>query len=215
MRNYLGLLSVLVAGAALATPSTLVTIPSTDIQAAKVWHLGSDSYQAEDGSAALSDTGLTYGASSRVEVGVDLFSPAASPATLNAKVLLTEPGKAEIPVAAGIYNVGKSGSAFDQRIAYLVASKSFDDGTRFTLGGYSARKSTVGDTNTGVMAGAEYLKGDWWYAVDYLSGENAIGSINAGVAYTFAPNTSVIFGYDDFNAEGLVNTYNIQVDINF
>jgi hypothetical protein len=215
MKKSLGILLLLAAGAAFATPSTLVSIPSTDIQAAKSWHFGSDVYLAKDGSSSLVDEGLTYGASKSVEVGIDLFSPAASPAAVNAKVLLTKPG-AKLPVAAGVYNVGKAGSAFDQRIGYVVGSKWFNKGTeRVTAGAYSAKQSAVGDDNSGVLVGAEYLDGKWWYGADYLSGDNALGSVNVGAAYSFAPNTSVIVGYDKFTADGLVDTYNVQVDVNF
>ena len=65
---------------------------------------------------------------------------------------------------------------------------------------HTAKKSAVGEDNTGALLGGEYTKGKWWYAVDYLSSDNAIGSLNTGVAYSFAPNTSVIFGYDKYNA---------------
>jgi hypothetical protein len=35
------------------------------------------------------------------------------------------------------------------------------------------------------------------------------------VAYTFAPNTSIIFGYDYYNNSALKDTITVQVDINF
>jgi hypothetical protein len=215
MRTLITTLVLLGGLAAMATPSTLVAIPSTDIQAKGTWHLGLDAYMADDGSSSLTDTGLTVGLSDRIEVGVDLFSPAADPAALNAKLLLSKPG-ASVPVAAGIYNVGvKSGSSFDQQIAYVVGAKALSSGPRLTVGGFSAKESSVGGDNTGLLLGADYTQGKWWYGADYISGKSALGSTNVGVGYMFADNVGVIVGYDKFNDSALVDTFNVQFDINF
>ena len=54
---------VTAAGAALATPSTQVWIPSTDIQAKGTWHLGIDNYFAPH------DAGVTSHAARRRHTG--------------------------------------------------------------------------------------------------------------------------------------------------
>ena len=52
------LLSVIYAVAAHATPSTLIWIPSTDIQADKTWHLGIDNYFSPNaGTRSATDVG--------------------------------------------------------------------------------------------------------------------------------------------------------------
>lgn len=89
---------------ALATPSTQIWSPSTDVQAYKVWHLGIDNYIRTSADGAVTnnvfDTGLTVGVlpSEKVhmEVGIDYMetgtsSPAdESPIYFNAKLGIPE-----------------------------------------------------------------------------------------------------------------------------
>lgn len=104
------LLSLPIVG--MATPSTQVWNPSTDIQATKTLHLGIDNYYSVKGNAALStttamptDIGLTYGLLENLEVGIDLFYPQKNPVMFNVKYGLPE--KDALPaVAVGVANVG-------------------------------------------------------------------------------------------------------------
>src|SRR5689334_20962202 len=75
---------------ALATPSTIIYIPSTDIQAPKTMHFGIDSYFTFDnqGTGNVTDTGLTWGFK-RFEVGVDHIGGTNEPFLGNAKFLVT------------------------------------------------------------------------------------------------------------------------------
>ena len=216
MRTLVATLSLVVCLAAYATPSTLVSIPSTDIQSKGTYHLGSDVYLPMDGSgAATSDIGLTYGLDPRVEVGFDNFSGTVDPLTFNAKVLVSPDGS-PVPVAIGISNLGlKKDSAWDQSMAYIVGSYVTAAGPRLTFGGYTSNKNVVGTPEKGILLGADYQQGKWWYGIDYLSEKNGVGSVNPGVAYNFADNVGVILGYDKYNSSAFKDTYNLQVDINF
>src|SRR4051794_12154679 len=93
-------LTVAAAGAAFATPSTQIWIPSTDVQAYKTLHLGIDSYirtskQGEEGSIPNAYVlGLTGGVlpfeKLQLEIGADLIYNGTKydryPVYLNAKL---------------------------------------------------------------------------------------------------------------------------------
>ncbi len=216
MRTLVATMSLVVCMAVYATPSTLVSIPSTDIQPKGIYHLGSDTFLPEDGSgAATSDIGLTYGLDPRVEIGVDNFSGTVDPLTFNAKVLITPMGS-KVPVAVGISNLAlKKDSAWDQQMVYIVGSYVTDAGPRVTFGGYTSNENIVGSPKDGILLGVDYQQGKWWYGIDYISGENGLGTVNPGVGYNFADNVGVILGYDKYNNSEFKNTMNLQVDINF
>jgi len=134
-------------GAALATPSTQIWIPSTDIQAYKTLHLGIDDYirVKKDSTGhywpVIYDTGLTIGVlpfeKIQMEVGVDYirygsaapYSQDDAPVYFNAKVGTPEGSlfKESPALAAGIYNVGvRGGNVFKntaQDIGYVLAAK--------------------------------------------------------------------------------------------
>lgn len=194
-----------------ATPSTLVWIPSTDIQAEGVWHLGMDNYFSA-GSSKRTDTvyGVTYGFE-RVEVGVDYFN-IDSPWFFNAKALLLEETEQAPRLVAGIYNYSPD-SDVAQNLVYLLGSKTFS-GTRFTLGWAWGREATLGDDNNMVLAGIDRQLGEkWWGAIDYQGGDSSMGAVSAGVAYAVSDNASVLVGYDWYNASGATDTVTVQVDI--
>lgn len=113
------------AGAALATPSTQIWIPSTDIQAFKTVHLGIDNYfrastrHAAGGTrdANVLDIGLTAGIlpfdKVQMEVGIDYLVAAAEPndnhpLSGNFKIATPEEAlfKFSPALAFGMYNIG-------------------------------------------------------------------------------------------------------------
>ncbi len=249
----IGIISALVLSAsALATPSTQIWIPSTDIQAAGTTHLGFDNYSTINATGATAglapsagasnyyDFGVTYGAFSGLEIGVDFISTLIAPAELNIKYGIPE-GTLPVAVAVGAYNVGftKSPSATqygnDMNIIYGLLAKSFDFG-RISAGYYTANNThpffnttaafAVNGRNlenTGLLLSYDKQINDkWWAAVDYQGGYNYFGALSFGVSYAYAPNTSVIFGYNIYTlpaaAAGTMvtggNTFTTQVDIN-
>lgn len=213
MRTIVAALFLLASIPLFATPSTLVTIPSTDIQPKGVWHLGADSVVPTDGSPAFVDVGLTYGVTERFEVGIDYISGTTSPVWGNAKFLLIPADQSPVAVAAGIYNTGTS-NLVNQQIAYAVGSTSLA-GIRLTFGGYTGNDDALGGDDTGYLLGLDRTQGKWWLGADYASGENAIGSWNLGVGYALTDKVGFIVGYDNFNSDALPDAFNIQFDVNF
>lgn len=206
-------------GCACATPSTLVWIPSTDVQADGTWHLGVDNYfTATDGYRSPTDVGLTYGlASGRAEVGLDYFGGQDDPFFLNAKYLLRPETGAAPAFALGLCNFGTESDVTDYNMVYALAARSFAR-LRLTAGYCHGKRRTLGSDGDMLLLGLDgYLSADkkWWGAVDYQSGDNAFGALSFGVSYSFAPNVSVLVGYDLYNAAGADDTLTTQLDINF
>ncbi|HOF88165.1 MAG TPA: hypothetical protein PLZ36_08705 [Armatimonadota bacterium] len=220
MRTLVATLLLAAGLAAFATPSTLVTIPSTDMQAAGTWRLGADTVVPMTASESVPffDLGLTYGASPRVEVGVDFISPADTPLWLNAKVLVLTPARSPVPVAVGVYNFGTN-EAENQRVLYAVGSYVLPvaDGLRLTAGAWQAndKAAAIGTEDTGIMLGLDTTIGKWWLGADYVSGDSALGSVNVGVGYALTDSIGVILGYDHYNASGATDAVNFQLDVNF
>jgi predicted porin len=206
---------------ALATPSTLIWIPSTDIQANGTWHLGIDNYftPRNTSQATVYDIGPEYGfAGGRAEAGIDYISPNDSPLFFNLKYQLT-PEKSGVPaVAVGLENWGTEQGVTTYNMVYLLGSKTFVPAARLTLGYCHGSETALGRDPDMLMAGVDGTLDKakkWWYGIDYQSGENAFGAHSVGISYAFAPNTSVIFGYDWMQAPGLKDTITTQLDINF
>lgn len=222
MRTIMIMLLSLVATVSLyATSSGLVAIPSTDIQPKGIWHLGVDSFVFPDGDASpasLVDFGMTYGLHDRVEVGFDALSGTDNPLYLNAKVLVSPLGS-PVALAAGVFNVG-SDMPKDSSIFYAVASSTLPEsmkGVRLTVGSYLAQKANLGNENVGLMLGIDKSVGKYWLAADYISGSNALGSVNLGLGYTVSDNSGIIVGYNMFNDAGIVGSndaINFQYDLN-
>jgi hypothetical protein len=147
-------MTVAAAGAALATPSTQIWIPSTDIQAYKTLHLGIDNYFRASGvpkataasrDANVMDIGLTAGVlpfeKVQMEVGVDYLAVAGEPNdnhpfSFNAKLGTPEESlfKFSPALAVGIYNAGPTqdagiapGVVSGQNIVYALAAKTLPE----------------------------------------------------------------------------------------
>ena len=145
-------LTLAVSGIALATPSTQIWIPSTDIQAFGVGHLGIDNYFRSSGvgkatanpaqrDANVMDIGLTVGVlpfeKIQMEVGIDFLTIANDPNdnhpfSGNFKIGTPEDSlcKYSPAIAVGMYNIGVSqpaltapGVASGQNIIYALAAK--------------------------------------------------------------------------------------------
>lgn len=198
-------------GIAHATPSTLIWIPSTDIQAAGQTHFGSDVYAPSTGSA-LTDIGVTLG-TGKVEYGLDYLSQTGikDPVRLNVKALIKDETAGAPRLAVGAFDVGGVAAS---NMVYLLGSKTFH-GTRATLG-WCAGDGTLGRDKDMILLGVDRaFSPKWWGAVDYQSGKSAFGALSAGVSYNFTPSRSLILGYDWYNDSGLSDTVTMQLDVNF
>jgi hypothetical protein len=165
------------AGAALATPSTQIWIPSTDIQAFKTVHLGIDNYfrasthnGGRDGNVL--DIGLTAGIlpfdKIQAEIGFDYLVSSYNPNdnhpfSANFKLATPEDSlfKFSPAIAVGMYNIGPSNyGKFDsngsllatniasgQNITYALLARTLPIVGRISAGGYHASQRALVDPN--------------------------------------------------------------------
>lgn len=219
----------LASSSALATPSTQIWIPSTDVQAYKTVHLGIDNYlraDREDNGTRfpnLYDIGLTAGVlpfeKVQMEVGIDYMSYGNAydnyPLYLNAKLGTPENSlfKGSPALAIGGYNFGSnssSGSALrtDQNIMYALAAKTLPVVGRLSVGYFTGNDKVLLDENgkkenDGILLSLDRtiseISDNLWAAVDYQGGNSGMGALSFGVSWAFSKNVSLIVGYDIYN----------------
>lgn len=228
-------------GVALATPSTQIWIPSTDVQAYKTLHLGIDNYiRTSDklNNPNYYDLGLTAGVlpfeKLQLEVGIDYLEggqggasvPVAAdnhPIYFNWKLGTPEESlfKFSPALAVGMYNMGTKTGVTTQNVVYGLAAKTLPVIGRISAGGFHGSETALVEGNKGVLLSWDRTMSEisdkLWMAVDYQSGNSALGALSFGASWAFAKNVSVIFGYDIYNNEALggKNTFTTQLDINF
>jgi hypothetical protein len=158
------LLCAVSAGTAMATPSTQIWIPSTDIQPYKTFHLNIDSYVRAKSNDDKSRTapvwviGPTLGVlpfeKIQAEVGFDLISQGGDvdkyPLYGHFKIGMPEDNTWIPAIAAGMYNIGtKSGDArkgelaTNQDIAYGLVAKTLPVVGRLSAGYYAGNKKVL------------------------------------------------------------------------
>jgi hypothetical protein len=222
-------LVALASSSALATPSTQIWIPSTDVQGFKTLHLGIDNYlRADRNNAGTRDPnlyvlGLTTGVlpfeKVQMEVGVDYMAYGTAydsyPLYFNAKLGTPEDSffKHSPALAIGGYNFGtnsNSGSALrtDQNIVYALAAKTLPVVGRFSAGYFTGNDKVLLDEtgkkeNDGILLSWDRtiseISDKLWAAVDYQGGNSGMGAFSFGVAWSFSKNVSLIVGYDIYN----------------
>lgn len=225
-----------------ATPSTQIWSPSTDIQPYKVWHLGLDNYTRMTKTGAVTnnvyDAGLTVGVlpfeKVQLETGFDYMETGtSSPADRNPLYFNVKLGTPENSLANGSpalaiggYNFGTKAGLTTQNIAYALAAETLPTFGRFSAGYYRGSRRVLTNekgqpANDGVILTWDRtmteISDKLWFAIDYASGKSANGALNFGFAWSFAKNASVIFAYDIYNntKTGGKNTFTTQLDINF
>jgi len=236
-----GVLLLLSAGAAFATPSTQIWIPSTDIQPYGTVHLGIDDYvrvqKNPDGTYAPigydigPEVGVLPFQKVQMEVGIDYIrglSAAADdrPIFFNAKIGTPEDSivKWSPALAAGSYDLGYS-SKTNYAISYLLAARTFPVVGRISAGWYVGNAALLTDQNgnhdnNGVLLSWDRtmteISDKLWMGVDYQGGDNLFGATSFGVSWAFSKNVSVIVGYDIYarKATGGQPTFTTQLDIN-
>ena len=204
-----------------ASPSTQIWNPSTDIQAAKTFHLNIDNYFNDTASQYY--YGVEYGLFKNLEVGFDLNQPSKDPLYLNAKYGIPE-SKLFPAVAVGIQNAGTKKDVTDYNMLFGVLARTFNPVGRLSLGYYSGSDKLLLDengekANTGaIVSWDKSITDKVWASVDYASGSSSYGFLTFGASYAFAPNTSVIFGYlipNNYKVNTSGNQITTQLDINF
>jgi hypothetical protein len=219
-----------------ATPSTQIWIPSTDIQGFLTPHIGWDVYiTAFDATTVISNGGITVGllpsTKMGIEAGVDYreFSGLhGNPILFNLKYGIYEDSlsKYQPAIAIGAYDFGTKNNFSNFNLLYGIAAKTIWKLGRFSVGGYKGvgpkvlwMSSTGKLQNAGVIASWDRyineISNKLWLAVDFQSGDNSYGAINFGIAWNFAPNVSLMFGYDIFNDSALYQpSFTLQFDMN-
>ncbi len=168
------------AGAAQATPSTQIWIPSSDIQPYMKWHLGFDQYikaRKQDSTTRepnVINNGITVGVlpfeKIQMEVGIDQRTYGiepydSAPIYFNAKLGTPEGSlfSGSPAIAIGGYDFGTkkytdaSGWGTDYNIAYSIVAKTLGAFGRFSVGYYQGNDKMLLDKNgmkdeTGVLA---------------------------------------------------------------
>jgi hypothetical protein len=200
---------------AIATPSTLIWIPSTDLQAAGTRHLGIDNYFPPGSGESLPvDVGLTIG-SPRAEYGLDWFGGEDDPVQFNAKVLVAEQPGSGFRAVLGAYAVGTDRDTTGYDIIYALASKESRFG-RLTAGYGVGDRDLLAPDHEMLMLGWDRAWSDrWWMAADFQSGKSGFGALGVGAAYAFTPDISLLIGFVDLRAPGGDDMVTTQLDINF
>jgi hypothetical protein len=205
---------VAVAGAAGATPSTIVFIPSTDTVAKGTAHLDYDTYftvgQGKNNATTM-DFGVGYGITDRWEMGVDYFTGTPDPVCFHTKYRVYD--RKGLKIALGAQLVGHRGTtgadqlyglgSYDTRIGRFAAGYAFGD-----------RKTLGPDHDQLWLSWDKALTDRWWAGVDYASGTSSLGALSLGVGYSFAKNAGLILGYDAYNSGALRDAVTLQLDVN-
>lgn len=171
----------LASSAALATPSTQIWIPSTDVKGFKEIHVDIDNYTRFSGSKEngwnpnLYNIGLSAGVlpseNIKLELGVDFLKSGyqddatygydRAPFYFNAKLGTPEDGfgiKGLPAIAVGAYNLGtyeklEKGLTTRQNIVYGLVAKTLPVIGRVSAGGYYGSERALGKgANSGIMA---------------------------------------------------------------
>jgi len=115
------------------------------------------------------------------------------------------------PVRNRAYNVGT--------YSYVNASKTFNEKTRVTAGGYFYSKNVVAaKSRGGAQLGIEHaVNSKFIVAADYLTGKHANGYFTPGVFYKPTPKVTGYFGYSigNDNARGGNNFFLFEIGYNF
>lgn len=242
MRKIMSIMGLLlVSSIAYATPSTQIWIPSTDIQPYKKVHLGFDQYfkveKNPDGSREedIINNGITIGIlpyeKLQMEIGIDWRHQGADslddhPWYFNTKIGVPEDVlfSGSPALAIGGYDFGIKKDVTDSNIVYALAAKTVGRLGRFSIGWFLGNDRVLVDADGrpdehGVLLSWDRTMSEisdkLWVAIDYQGTDSAYGALNFGLAWKFASNVGVIFGYDIYNNSAIEPTGTIQVDIDF
>jgi hypothetical protein len=227
------LIIVLTVSIAFSTPSTQIWIPSTYIEPFGNIHFGVDQYISVRGKGFVLNNGITAGALpfkyAQMEIGVDWRDINANhvyPFFYNAKLGMPENSfsKYAPSIAAGVYDLGFQNGINNFNLIYSILAKNiwklgqFSSGFYYGAGNRSLWVNNKGEVDRwGAIISWDRtmteISKNLWLAVDFQSGGNAYGSFNFGGAWYFAPNASILLGYDIYNNPAFDKTITIQVDL--
>lgn len=217
------LLAVLLLGrTAQATPSTVIWIPSVDLQPFLVFHLNSDIYfrtrnePAGGMRAPLYMLGPTIGILPwerfQMEIGFDLMFQGDSsldsyPIYFHGKIGTPEGSlfKWSPAIVAGAYNLGVKSGLTTQNMGYGMLGRTLPCLGRLQLGYFYAHDALFVNengeaSNHGFLAAwdrtMKEISPKLWLAVDYQGSRSWVGAVSFGAAWSFTDTISMILGYN-------------------
>jgi hypothetical protein len=212
------------AGPAWSDPTSLVSIPSTDVQAPGTGSLTLDTCfplgRTDRGSSA--DRGLTVGLPGRIELGLDWFTGTRDPILGNLKWQVRAERRKAPAIAIGAYTLGSRrdhasrGAPSVGNLLYVIASRIFRKAGRIHVGYQRGQRSRVGHDSDMLLLGWDrQVTPKWWVGIDYASGKSAYGALSPGFSYTINRRASVAIGYDFYNDSRVNDTLQFDVTWNF
>jgi hypothetical protein len=205
----------LVSAVVMATPTTQIWNPATDVQAAGTYHIGIDNYANFAGNGSYmgpTDIGLTYGVMPGFEIGIDANVPGSQAFGASAKYGTNESDKMPA-LAVGVQGIGNLGGTIGMNMIYGLAAKTFPLG-RISAGLFSGDAGVLGTDKTGyILTYDKALNDKVWVSVDFSSGNSGYGMLWVGGSYAFSGNTSVLVAIGAPNAGGPAQL-TTQLDIN-
>lgn len=131
-------------------------------------------------------------------------------------------------LAVGGYAFGTERGSTDQNIFYVKAAKTVSIGSfnlgRFSAGWFWGNNDHLLDGNgdsdaRGVLLTWERTLSEisekLWVNLDYQGSKSAVGALMPAFAWKFAPNVAVVFGYVIPNESHLVESFAVELDIDF
>lgn len=210
---------------------TIFNVPNTDVlDRGKVYGEFDASFKIDDGR----DVGrfssfvprVVVGVGGSTEIGLNItgnIQPGADSTTLvpTVKHRFYQNSKKDFAVVAGTnvfipvrnraYKIGS--------YSYVNASKTFNEKTRLTAGGYVYTKNVVAaKARGGAQFGIEHtVNSKFVLAADYLTGKHANGYFTPGVFYKPTPKVTGYFGYSigNQNASGGNHYFLFEIGYNF
>lgn len=231
IRNFTFLFFILAVAVVANAQQTIFNVPSTDV-------LDKDKVYGELDVALKPNNQpdvqrfssfvprMVVGVGGNVEIGLNIngnIQPGADATTLvpTVKYRFYQNEKNDVAVVAGTnvfipvrnrtYNIGS--------YSYVNASKTFNEKTRLTAGGYFYSKNVVATSSRGgAQFGVEHtVNSKFIVAADYLTGKHANGYFTPGVFYKPTPKVTGYFGYSigNDNARGGNNFFLFETGYNF
>lgn len=169
---------------------------------------------------------VVYGVGGNVEIGLNVtgnIQPGSDSTTLvpAIKYRFYQNKKKDVSIVAGtnVYIPVRNRSYNIGSYSYVNASKTFNEKTRLTAGGYFFSKNVV---STASRAGGQFgfehtVNSKLVIAADYLTGKHAGGYFTPGIFYKPNPKTTAYFGYSvgNQNARGGNNFFLFELGYNF
>lgn len=231
IRNFTFLFFILAFAAVANAQQTIFNVPSTDVlDKGKVYGELDAAFKPNNQRDVQRFSSfvprVVVGVGGNVEIGLNIngnIQPGADATTLvpTVKYRFYQNEKNDVAVVAGTnvfipvrnrtYNIGS--------YSYVNASKTFNEKTRLTAGGYFYSKNVVASSSRGgAQFGVEHtVNSKFIVAADYLTGKHANGYFTPGVFYKPTPKVTGYFGYSigNDNARGGNSFFLFEIGYNF